>query len=208
MFYLGAIGLMYIITMLMMLAVALGFYLMGAIGAYTIAKKRGYGKPYLGYIPIAKDYLLGAIADNINWCYNKKTSFRAWLLIGNSMCWLSAIFGIVLAVIFISSNTWYISDGFNAALLISYVLLLLGSTATTVLKYIVLYKIFNDYSPKNAVLFLVLSIFLGIYTVFLFAIRSNPSSSAYYSYQARYGSQQPQYQQPQYNDTGSSGSNS
>lgn len=37
-----------------------------SIGYYTIAKNRGYDKPWFAWIPILGDYLKGAIADSIN----------------------------------------------------------------------------------------------------------------------------------------------
>lgn len=46
-----------------MLVVALITYVLNAIGLYSIAKRRGFYHPWLAWLPLCRDWLLGAIGD-------------------------------------------------------------------------------------------------------------------------------------------------
>lgn len=175
--------------------VLLVFYIFNAIGLYSISKKRGYNKAWLAFIPILNWYLMGAIADNINLAINKKTGFRYLLLVFGGA---SSVFEVIKSIFFVSSLDdliLYVEDpmqfggvvtsmgalnGFSGLIGIG-LLIVLGFT---------LYRIYMDYSPNSAVVFLVFSLLFRLYPFFLFAIRNKQSVSMFYANQP----QQPQQQ--------------
>ena len=56
--------------------IELAFYIIGSIGLYSMANNTGMKNPWLAWIPVAREYLLGSLADRYN-CTSrqKKTSF-------------------------------------------------------------------------------------------------------------------------------------
>lgn len=178
------------------------FYIFNAIGLYTISKRRGYKNAWLAYIPVVNSYVLGAITDNINTCYNKKSSFRIWLLVLSIVNFVvgfagfGAIFGNFES--FIRDTLIYDSlpnSNIIASIFVSSSLNWLIGIVVFVLTCICQYKIFTDYNKNNATLFLVLSILFHISPFFIFAIRNKPSASLYFANQ-RINPNQQQYQPP------------
>lgn len=70
-------------------------YIFSSIAYYKISKRRGYQRPWLAWIPFARNYLYGAIADDINIKRGKKTYFGWILLVLNAppvrwpFCWVT-----------------------------------------------------------------------------------------------------------------------
>lgn len=181
------------------LGLAFVFYIFDAIGVYQLSKRRGYRNAWLAFIPIANSYALGGLADNINFCYGKKSSFRIWLLVLRIINSFTGVIMIAPMFTFIAEainysyfDETYLAQFFTSTMLTSSFIGLI-SIGLTIVTYICQYKVYSDYSPKNATMFLVLSILFGIAPFFLFAIRNNNSASLYYSAQ-RNG--QPPYQPP------------
>lgn len=176
----GIIGVVFLLAMVFGIA----FYIINAIALYGIAKNRGYDKPWLAWIPYANKYLMGAVADDINYRKGKSTSFRIWILIGSVVAGgASVIFGAVQSMRLIEMIQTMSADLYAAqALAMSFGSLIISllSVAYAIVYYIVLYRIFVDYVPKNAVLFLVLSILFNVTEpFFLLSIRNKPSASVY-----------------------------
>lgn len=123
------------------------FYIFGAIGIHTMAKRRGIENPWLAYIPVAQFYVIGSIFDNINAYKNKQTNYKVILLIIGLISSGSGLAGIdpVLPMI--------VSLGFRGLYLYC------------------LFFIYKDYLSGNEVLFLILSTIFQIDYIFLFAIR-------------------------------------
>ena len=166
-------------------AIGLVFYLFQAIGLYQMSKRRGYRHAGLAFVPVVGGYVLGGVADNINACYGKKSSWRIWTVVLQA---LNLVGGAVLLVVFFQrlpalfysnyESPYFIFSFFMPILTTSLFVSLL-SIGYMVVFYIVLYRIFQDYST-NAVLFVVLSILFGISPFFLFALRAKPSASIAY----------------------------
>lgn len=176
--------------------IAIVFYVFRAIGVYKLSKNRGYKKPWLAFIPFVNSYVLGALADNINLCIQKRTSFRFILLIAETF---TSVIGMMsYPLIFKMMNTGFIytnnpaevMDGMSSFMAFGALSSLLG-IATMVITGFVLYRIFMDYEPRNGMIYLILSLLFQITPFFLFAIRNKPSVSMYYAQQ----NQQQQYNQ-------------
>ncbi len=184
------------------LAIAFVFYIFNALGLYQISKRRGYKNAWLAFIPVVNSFVLGGIADNINACYMKKSNHRIWLIVLQLIncalyfAYIGVLFSFMVKVIqqaiYYGAQPQY-SD--VAPIMLMGLLMGLVSIALLVFTCICWYKIFADYSPNNATLFLILSILFGIAPFFIFAIRNKPSASLYHAAQ-RANPVPPQYQQP------------
>lgn len=178
-------GLLYLFSSAITFIIGLVFYIFTAISLYAISKKRGYDKPWLAFIPIANFYLMGAIADNINLVIKKKTIFRRLALILSG----SFIFSLIMIFVFIFKGVENseainqnpsLSLGIIMGVGIFYILIIILRICYLILLGFILYRIYMDYTPNNAVAFLVLSLIFKIHPFFLFSIRNKPSISMYY----------------------------
>ena len=87
--------------------IELAFYIIGSIGLYSMANNTGMKNPWLAWIPVAREYLLGSLADRYN-CTSrqKKTSFAIWLTVA-SVIQLPVIGFILLSIPLISSMMYF-----------------------------------------------------------------------------------------------------
>ncbi|MEG0691749.1 MAG: hypothetical protein RR444_01570 [Oscillospiraceae bacterium] len=205
-FLVEAITIGVIIGLVIGFAIAFTFYLFNAIGLYQISKRRGYKNAWISFIPVVNSYVLGAITDNINACYMKKSNYRIWLVVLNAIGFLISVtsFGLLFGNIaqLINQATYYGSISPSNIYLTQLVLISsitsLISIVLLVLTYICEYKIYSDYAPNSATIFLILSILFRLSPFFMFTIRNKPSASLYYAHQ-RVNQAPPPYQQaPQY----------
>ena len=147
-------------------------YVLTAVAIYVIARRRGLRKPWLAWIPVVNVWLLGSLSDQYQYVVKRKnTSRRKWLLVLNLIkpvlaagtLWFGVIifqqigFGVVLSSIW---DLWLGLFGFGLPLMAV-------SVAAMVIRYIALYDVYKSQDPANAVLFVVLSIFVGITEPFL-----------------------------------------
>lgn len=133
-------------------------YIFKAIGFYTIAKRRGINNPWLAFIPLAQEYIMGDIYDNINAYKFKQTNYKILLLV---------------LVLITSTSSGYTNVSMFALSTFLFWVTSIVSIVFRVFSLIAIFNIFKEYSPKNAVLFLVLSICLYVDFIFIFAIRKN-----------------------------------
>lgn len=145
------VGAALVLVILTAIAAGVVVYVLQALALQTMAKRRGIANAWLAWVPVGSSWLLGAIADDINARRGKKTSY-----------------GILLLVVTAAG----MGAGFSL-FLIPFLGLFSGlfSVAVMVVYYIALYEVYRDYAPRNAVLYLVLSILLGIHWVWLFLLR-------------------------------------
>ncbi len=163
--------------------ILLTFHIFAAIGISTLAKRRGYHRPWLAWIPFAQDYLLGGIADNIQF-RKGKTSYLRQILLGLSIFYMLAYIASA-----IQAFQWLLDVmpavlqgqvpvyGNSFAMVGISMFINLLSLGYTVVKSLAFYRVFQEYAGKNALLFLILSILFGIGPFFLFAIRNKPAAS-------------------------------
>ena len=186
-FYAVFLGVLVIVAVFV-LAVAVTVYLFSAIGLSKMGKNRGMTKNFLAFIPVANSWYIGALADHINAANGKRTNYRVTLLICMiiaEVMGLSYYIASYWQAFNMSTSSITSSIGALSLLSIGYSVI---SIVYTVFFSIVLYIIFKEYSPRYAVLFLVLSIvFSFLAPIFIFAIRNKVGTS-----------QQPKvyYQQP------------
>lgn len=135
-------------------------YLPSAFGCYEVSKRRYIPNNWLAFLPYGQQFILGAIADNIYAYKNKKTYYR-FIFPG------LLVFPLVV---------YFLKDTIESTVtltMITSILLLLYSIFVLINK-VILFVIYKEYSPKNAMLFLILSIFFPVLDyVFIFVIRKN-----------------------------------
>ncbi len=143
---------------------ALVVYIFTAIGLSKIANGRGM-PGFLAWIPLANTYLIGAVADDINWRgKGQKTYYGLILLIA------SLVSMVVTIPVGIAAGEGYTST-YMTMMMVTYAI----SLGLIVINCIAMYQIYNDYAPDSAVLYLILSILFGLSWVFIFIIRNKPS---------------------------------
>ena len=176
----GMIGLVFgifLIVYLLALAFSVVSYVLGAVGMYRIAKRRGIHHAWLSWIPVGSSWLLGSISDHYQYVVKQKvTKRRKILLILSIICTVMGfVFGMgagILATAEIVGET--AASVLSAALMVIGYLGLMGlSIAITVICYIAYYDLFRSCKPGNAVLFLVLSIIFNVTLPFFVFFISN-----------------------------------
>ncbi len=166
------------------LAIYLVFYIFESIGLYTMAKRRGIKYPGLAWVPIGNVWIIGSLADHyMNITELRNTKSRYILL------WLNIVIGalsVMVSIVLLGFGLSAIMEAFNSRHYVadSYILSMFGmlglagvmwllAVTQQVFMYIAFYRIFKSCQPSNAVLYLVLSIFVNVSLPFiLFAIRN------------------------------------
>lgn len=155
--------------------VNLAVYICTALGFYTIAQRRGISKPWIAWIPVAQLWILGSISDQYQQIINRKTTKRRRLLILLEV--LIAVVTIILVILALGAFVDVVMEGFEDIESIDFWMSVLGnlggallvvlaiaavSIALAILQYMALYDVYRSCDPKNATLFLILSIFINI----------------------------------------------
>lgn len=163
------------IFMLILAVYAVISYIFSSIAYYQISKRRGYQKPWLAWIPFAREYLVGAIADDINIKCGKKTYF-GWIYLGLSVLSSTSTMAVL-------RDLQRLSTGYGFS--VGSPMTSLAGLAATIVYFLILYRIYKDYIPTQTTLMMVLSVIFSFITPFvLFAIRNRPSiSCGQYGYQ-------------------------
>lgn len=125
--------------------VFLVFYVLKSIGLMTMAANKGIENAWLAWIPVADLYIAGSILGEMDIFGNHLDNLGLWLPV--------VMFGgAILAMI------PFIGMIFSLAMMLFFLLFA--------------YNLFNLYSPEQATLFTILSIF-GLWPIFVFILRNN-----------------------------------
>jgi len=171
-------------------------YILTALGMYTIAKRRGLSNPWLAWVPIGNLWILGSIPDQYQQvAKNKKTNRRKillWLYVAILVLTIIAVILFVAGIIQLVMNGHYFDPYFGygftnymgakadiagaavtvvAGLLLLFPLLVL-IVVNAVFTFMAYYDLYASCEPKNATVYLVLTIFVSIVgAVFVFVCR-------------------------------------
>ncbi len=182
----GGLLIVYLVVLLISLALSITMYIMGSLGTYKIAKRRGIHNPWLSWIPVGNMWVLGSISDHYQHvAKGKERKYRhllLWLTVGVYaglilffIVYFVSIMGATVGAIGGGSGEAAVASmlGVLSVALIFYFVVLAVSIVTTVFQYIALYDLFRSCKPQNAVLFLILSILVNVtYPFFIFACRN------------------------------------
>ena len=157
----GVVLAVLVIVLLVMLALSFVSYVLGAVGLYRIAKRRGIHHAWLAWIPVGNAWLLGSISDHYQYVAKHKTTGRrkVLLILQIITCLFSALYGFAAAMMEIFSTGGNV--GMVALSVIAYLAVMGLSIAAMVFSYIAYYDLFASCRPGSAVLFLVLGIFFS-----------------------------------------------
>ncbi len=164
----------YLIFLLVMLAIYVVEYIFMAIGLSGVAKNLGIRNAWLAWIPFTSVWVLGRASDE---AHERNTAVK-----GNCTKWLMIMMGSTLAVALVS----IVLSVFSAFPLDEELLLLVAllqlvvsivnlviAIPYAVVTYVCYYRIYKLCYPNQAVLFLLLSIFVSVTAPFLlFACRN------------------------------------
>lgn len=139
-------------------------YVLSAAAIYVIARRRGLRKPWMAWVPVLNVWLLGSLSDQYQYVVKRKnTSRRTWLLVLEVL--KSVLYAIVIGFCLeaVLDGGYYVIDWEAAMIAVGVALPLAAATiARAVVRLIALYDVYKSLDPENAVLFVVLSIFVGI----------------------------------------------
>lgn len=176
----GAFGVVmgiYLIFMLFVLALSVVIYVLESVSFYTIAKRRGIRNPWLSWLPIGYLWIVGSISDQYQYVKHGKVKNRRKILLGLSVAYFGLwVMNLILSFAQGALASVTSSGVINGAMLLGtllFALVMLAIAITmTVFQYIALYDLYASCDPSNAVLYLLLSIFVSVTTpFFLFACR-------------------------------------
>ena len=211
---LGALVVVYLVMMLFVAAWGIVSYVFTSLGFYSMAKRRGINNPWLAWIPVGNYWIAGSISDQYQQVAKGKDTRRRTILLilalsGYALAIISSGASVAQIMSVIMADHGYNSYGTGMA---AYGLMGLMSSglsiASSVVYYFCLYDLYASAKPENAVLYIVLSILVGVATPFLiFSCRIHdlgmvpPPQPQYYS--PVYGQQPtaPTWQNTQQTDT-------
>lgn len=190
--------------------IAIAAYVLGSLGFYGIATRRGIRHAWIAWVPIANGWLLGCISDQYQSVkFGKEKKKRIILLVLNILYGLSIAVMVVLCITMIVQmviadggldfndptagyfpEDSYVemlpSDPYGAeveeelpeelmgplfGMIGAYAVMLLTFLPMMIVQYMALYDVFRSCDPSSSVLFLLLSIFLGISSFLVFACK-------------------------------------
>ncbi|MEG2814341.1 MAG: hypothetical protein RSA79_07045, partial [Oscillospiraceae bacterium] len=143
--------------------------------------------------------MLGAIYDDTNRCALKNSNMRYFLLSLTAVTTGVIFFAYPIAFINLFNDAFSSDSNISNGVPMTFLLLpicALLCNAQRILSLVILYRVYGDYSKRNQVMFILLSIFVNLTPFILFGIRNNQSASIYYK---NLRENPPQYNQQQYN---------
>ena len=161
-------------------------YVLTALALYTIAKRRGLNKPWLSWIPVANSWIVGSLSDQYRYVVKgENKSKRKALLTLNIIItgiWAVMIVGVIVMVVQAvvgamggMSEEHMLETVMGPAIGMAGLSLPLAGIAIAyaIIYYMALYDIYKSLDPGNCVLFLVLSILIGVTEPFFLFFNRN-----------------------------------
>lgn len=156
------------------------YYVLYSMSTYSIAKRRGIHHPWLAWLPFGSEWILGSISDQYQYLAKGKVRNRRKVLLGLSVGASAVFLPMLLMVLATVVSEAAGMDSSEVLLGATVAVALLGCVIAAVLviilavfQWIALYDLFASSDPGNAVLYLVLSILLGVtLPFFVFACRN------------------------------------
>lgn len=164
---------------LMLFAFSVVTYILYSYGTYSIAKRRGIRNPWLAWIPIGSSWILGSISDQYQYVAKGRVRNRRKVMVGLTIGMFLAIVPLIASVVWAvlseatgSMNSDATFGAMLAVMLLTYLVMIVLAIILLVFEYIALYDLYASCDPGNAVLYLVLTIFVGVtLPFFVFACR-------------------------------------
>ena len=166
---------------------SIGIYIIASHSLHTIAKRRLIAHPWLAWLPIGNLWILGSVADHYRLCSLSQVKHRRRTLMIPYIVMVVIMVGMIVVCVGMIKDLQGVVDLYSGRvigdwwgaigdeliwLLVLYMLIFATLIVQLVFTYIAYYDLFCSCDPRNAVIYLVLSIlFPVILPVFLFACR-------------------------------------
>lgn len=177
---------------------ALAMYVLKSVGLYTIARRRGLKNPWMAWVPVLNDWLLGSISDQYRYVVkgqirNRRIVLLMLVIVSTLVGWfgsgISAANASALGQMLEGGAVPYsgmIIQTVGVGLLVAMTSLVIR-IVLKVLRHMALYDVYTSCDPNNNVLYLVLGILFSFLTpIFLFANRNKEAGMPPRKEQPRY----------------------
>lgn len=148
----------------------LAFTILRSWGLYTVAKRRGIPNPWLSWLPIGCDWILGSLSDQYQHLVKGRVRSRRMILLALTLAnvTVSLVFGVTSGVMSALAVT-------EEELMLASVLTLVGSLAGVgigiamlIFYHLCNYDLYSSFNPEYAVVFLVLGILFSVTEPFFY----------------------------------------
>lgn len=157
------------------LAFALACYIFRSLGLYAIAKRRGMYSPWLAWIPVGNQWILGSISDQYQYVAKNRVKKRRKVMLGLSVAAVILAFpvGIVSGVMAAVGQSDSSVMLYSMLIVLMSVALMVLSVVSAVFYYIALYDLYRSCAKADGTLYLILSILFPVAEPFMvFACRN------------------------------------
>ena len=205
-------------------ALSVATYVLTSLALYAVAKRRGIRNAWLSWVPLVNCWIIGCISDQYRYVVKGEVkNKRKALLTLNIIYAVMAVVMVVVAMVFfgivmtiVATQNDFLPNGAEMAdvlaslfdtilipLIVVAVLTLVWigiGIATSVVHYMATYDIYTSCTPRQNVLFLLLSVFFPVTEpFFLFFTRKKDEGMPPRRQEPQYIPQEPQYipQEPQ-----------
>lgn len=161
---------------------SLAGYVLAAYALYVTAKRRGIGKAWLAWIPVANSWIVGSLSDQYQYLVKGQIkSKRKVLLVLSILQTVLASTVMVMAAVaavsaFLTGDGPHVMTnmmGTAMAVLGLCVPMLAVSISYLVVRYMALFDIYRSSDPDNSVLYVILSIVVNITEPFFLFFNRN-----------------------------------
>ena len=163
---------------------SVAIYVLGALGLYSIAKRRKLNRPWLAWIPVAQAWIIGSLSDQYRYVkHGQVKNKRKWLLALECLTIIVVLITVVLVIVNVvglvtagpMSEDAYAVAALSIAL--QFMLLWLGAMAAVIARAIIhfmaMYDIYTSLNPAYNVVFLLVSIFFNVTEPFFLFFNRN-----------------------------------
>jgi len=166
--------------------IAVATYVLSSLALYSIASRRGLNNPWLAWIPVANNYLVGSISDQYRYVVRRERKSKRVVLLTLSI--ISTVLGVIVMGLLIAmigqtiagamwdySEERIVEEVMRSMVMILCMCLPLSAVAIAyaIIRYMALFDIYKSLDPNNSVLYLVLSILVGITEPFFLFFNRN-----------------------------------
>ena len=145
-------------------------WILGSVGLYKVAKRRGIRNAWLAWLPIGNHWILGCVSDQYQHLIQGKVTSRRKFLLGLNLAAIALGIAYLVAgiVIGIAVEVEGAPESLLLVLMGIYLLMIAATITLMVFYHICNYDFYRSCNPKSAVVFLVLGIFLPVCQPFFY----------------------------------------
>ena len=166
------------ILVLSVVVLSMGAYFLQSMALFTIAKRREIAKPWLAWLPIGSDWILGCISDQYQYVVkgkirNRRKALLVISIIAVAISQIGSTLSDLEVVYAIFSKNAATVDFLRTVSLIITIVILAVSAVSAVIGYCAMYDLYYSCDPSTARRNLLLSIFLVVISPVLLFINRN-----------------------------------